>query len=98
MVTPAIVLEGASIRVALRRSWALVSGDALRVFAVIVITIVLATVFQVVIAGMLQPLPDAFDLYVANVISSAVSIPFVALAWTIMYFELKLNKEFGVGS
>ena len=93
MATPAIVLENASISAALRRSWALVSGNALSVFAVIVITIVLATAFSVVIGAILQPLPNVFDVYIANVISSAVSVPFVALAWTIMYFELKLNED-----
>ncbi|MCY4086984.1 MAG: hypothetical protein OXG37_08940 [Actinomycetia bacterium] len=98
LATAVVVLEGASIRTALQRSWALVSGNALRVFAVIVITIVLAAVVSVVVAAILRPLPDVVDVYVANVVASSVSVPFVALAWTIMYFELKLNEEFAAGS
>lgn len=90
MATPAIVIEGKSVTEALSRSWSLVRGDALRVFAVIAITVVLAAVFSTVIGALLQPLPDAIDGYVASVVASAISVPFVALAWTVMYFELRL--------
>ena len=93
MVAPAIVLEQKSVHDALRRSWQLVKPDAFRVFAVIVITIVLATIVSTIIRAVLQPLPDSVDSYVATVIADAVSVPFVALAWTVMYFELKINSE-----
>jgi hypothetical protein len=33
-------------------------------------------------------LPDGVDDFVANVISNTVVVPFVAVAWTIMYFAL----------
>ena len=93
MVAPAIVLEQRSITDALRRSWQLVRPDVFRVFAVIVITIVLATIVSTIIGALLQPLPDAVDTYIATVIADAVCVPFVALAWTVMYFELKLSNE-----
>ncbi len=93
MVTPAIILEEKGVGDAFRRSWQLVRGNALRVFVVIVITIVLAAIFNTVIAALLQPLPDAVDRYVASVVANAISVPFVALAWTVMYFELRLNER-----
>ena len=93
MVTPAIVLEHRDIRGALHRSKDLVSGDGLRVFIVIVITIVLAAVFAVVIRAALQPLPDLVGFYLATVVANSVSVPFVALTWTVMYFQLKRKKD-----
>ena len=93
MTAPAIVLERKSIRGALARSWELVKPDALRVFAVIAITVLVATAISTVIRALLRPLPDAIDTYVATVVASAVVVPYVLLVWTVMYFELKLNSE-----
>lgn len=93
MVTPAIVLENKSISDAFARSWQLVKGDGLNVFAVILITVVLATVVSTVIGSVLQPLPDGVRAYLVTVVADAITVPFVALAWTVMYFELRLNRD-----
>jgi membrane-anchored glycerophosphoryl diester phosphodiesterase (GDPDase) len=93
MVTPAIVLEKRGVRDALRRSWRLVRGDALRVFVVIVVTVVAATLISVVTTQLLGPLPDGVDNFVATVLANAITVPFVALTWTVMYFELRLNRD-----
>ena len=93
MVTPAIVLENRDVRGGLRRSWQLVKGDALRVFVVIVVTIVTATLISVVTTQLLAPLPDRVDNFVATVLANGITVPFVALTWTVMYFELRLNRD-----
>ncbi len=95
LVAPAVVLEERGVIESLGRSWRLVKSDLLRVVAVVVITIALAIVFSVVIVSLLQPLPSPVDSYVATVIADAISAPFVALAWTVMYFDLRLAKDPG---
>ncbi|MFQ5426668.1 MAG: hypothetical protein ACE5EV_06285 [Gaiellales bacterium] len=91
MITPAIVLESRGMNEAFRRSIDLVSGDGLRVF--IAITVILAAIFAVTIRAILSPLPDLVGVYVATVVANSISVPFVALSWTVMYFELRLNKD-----
>ena len=91
-VTPAVVLEHKGVRAAFSRSLQLVRGDGLRVFAIIALTTVFSTIVAVTIQAMLAPLPDFLDIYFAGVVANAIVMPFVALAWTITYFDLKLNK------
>ncbi len=92
-VTPAVVLEGKGVLEAFGRSFQLVRGDGLRVFAIIAITTIFSTIIATVIRALLTPLPRFFDLYLAGVIANSVVMPFVALSWTITYFDLKLNKD-----
>lgn len=95
LAAPAVVLEKRAVIESLGRSWRLVKSDLLRVLAIVVITIGLAIVFSVVIVSILAPLPDAVDSYIATVVANAVSAPFVTLAWTVMFFELRLAKDPG---
>jgi hypothetical protein len=44
------------------------------------------------IAAILSPLPAFVDVYVAGVIANSVTIPFVALAWTLAYYDLRALK------
>mgnify|MGYP000601392342 CR=1 FL=1 len=92
-IIPAIVVERRGVLEAFRRSQELVSGSALRVFAIIVITVLVASIVANVIALALSPLPRYVDLYVASVIANAVTMPYVAVAWTVMFFELRRAKE-----
>ena len=92
LITPAIVLEGTSVGAAFRRSAQLVRGNALRVFAVIVITVIFSTVVGLVVTSLLQSVGGAFGYYLAAVAANAVTIPFVALAWTEMYFALRSGR------
>ena len=89
LLTPAIVLEGCGVGAALRRSRQLVRGNVLPAFGVIVITIVLTFAVSLVITGLLAPVGGAFGVYLAAVVANGVTIPFVALAWTEMYFTLR---------
>jgi hypothetical protein len=92
LVMPAAVLERKGVFASISRSQQLVHGDFLRVFGVVAITVVLSTVVNVMIVALLTPLPEFFDLYVSGVIANSVTVPFVALAWTLMYYELKAVK------
>jgi hypothetical protein len=92
-IIPAIVVERRGVLEAFRRSQELVSGNALRVFAIIVITVLIGSIVANVIALALSPLPRYVDLYVASVIANAVTMPYVAVAWTVMFFELRRAKE-----
>jgi hypothetical protein len=92
-VVPMVVLEGRGVAESFRRSYSLVKGDAWRVLAIIVLTMVFAAIIGLVVSALFVPLPDAAGWYLASVISNAVVIPFVTLAWVLTYFDLKLNKE-----
>jgi hypothetical protein len=92
LTVPAVVIETRGVIDAFKRSMRLVSGDALRVFAVILITVALATIIAYTILILLSPLPEFFDVYVAGVVANAITMPFVALSWTLMFFDLRLNK------
>jgi hypothetical protein len=90
---PAIVLERRGMLECFRRSQYLVSGNFLKVLVVIVLTIAVATIVATVILTVLSPLPRYVDVYVAGVIANSITMPFVAVAWTIMFFELRAAKE-----
>jgi hypothetical protein len=92
-IVPAIVVERTGVLEAFRRSQSLVSGDALRVFAIIVITVLIGSIVANMIALALSPLPRYVDLYIASVIANAVTMPYVAVAWTVMFFELRRARE-----
>lgn len=92
VVTPAVVLERKGVVAALSRSQRLVAGTFLPVFAVVFLTVALATIVGVVIVAVLSPLPAIVDYYIAGVIANSVTIPFVALAWTLMFYDLRAVK------
>jgi hypothetical protein len=92
-IIPAIVVERTGVLGAFRRSQELVTGNGLRVFAIIVITVLIGSIVANVIAIALSPLPRYVDLYVASVVANAVTMPYVAVAWTVMFFELRRRKE-----
>jgi hypothetical protein len=91
-VTPAIVLEGRGVVDAMRRSQQLVSGDLWRVLAVVAITIVFVDIAQFVIRSIFGFLPLLWSVFVGGIVANSLLMPLVALAWTIVYFDLRLNK------
>lgn len=90
---PAIVLEGHGITDCFRRSMFLVQGNFLKVLGVIVVTILFSTIVATVILAILSPLPEYVDVYIAGVVANSVTMPFVAVSWTVMFFELRTVKE-----
>lgn len=92
-VTPAVVLERRGVLESFGRSYRLVKGDGLRVFAIIALTTIFSTIVATVIRAILTPLPRFFDIYLSGVVANSLVMPFVALAWTVTYFDLRLNKD-----
>lgn len=92
VTVPAVILENRGVVDAFRRSMRLVSGDAWRVFAIVLITVAFATIIATVIIVVLSPLPRFFDIYVSGVVANSITMPFVALAWTVMFYDLRAAK------
>lgn len=88
LIVPAIVIEGKSAGESFGRSRELVKGNGWSVFGVIVITIGAVIVGGIIVSILTFWLPDGVDDFVRSLISNSIIIPFVACAWTLMYFAL----------
>jgi hypothetical protein len=93
VIVPAIVIEGKSAGESFGRSRELVSGYGWNVFGVIIITVAAVIVASIIVGIATFWLPDGVDSFVSDVISNTIVVPFVAVAWTIMYFTLVRLKE-----
>ena len=89
LVLPVIVLERAQVLKAFGRSRELVRGNGWSVFGLIVLTIVLVIAASIVIAIVLFWLPNEVQSYITDVVANTLTAPFVALAWTLMYYRLR---------
>ena len=92
LIVPAIVIEGKSAGESFGRSRELVSGNGWNVFGVIVITIAAVIVASIIVGLATFWLPDDVDSFVSDLISNTVVVPFVACAWTLMYFALAQGR------
>lgn len=92
-VVPAVVLERKGVLEAIKRSQRLASGDVLRIVVIIVISVLVTNVVAAVITALLGALPRFVDVYVAGVVANSITVPLVALVWSLIYFDLRLNKE-----
>lgn len=93
LIIPVIVLEGRSAGESFGRSRELVRGNGWNVFGVIVITFVALIIASIIVGLATFWLPNGFDRFVQDVISNTVVVPFVAVAWTMMYFALVRPEE-----
>ena len=92
LIVPSIVLEGKSAGESFGRSRELVKGNGWSVFGVIVITIATVIVAGIIVSLLTFWLPDDVDTFVSDVISNTLIAPFVAVAWTLMYFALAQGR------
>jgi hypothetical protein len=92
LIIPVVVLERMPAGAAFSRSRELVRGYGWKVFGVIVLTILLLLAFEIVLAIVLFPLADWLQSFVSNVVSGALTTPFIALMWTLLYFRLLQAK------
>jgi hypothetical protein len=89
LIIPTIVLEGKPAMESFGRSRELVRGNGWNVFGVIVLTIVIVIAIGIVISLILLWIPgDELRTFVQNVVQNTLAYPFMALAWTLMYFAL----------
>jgi hypothetical protein len=97
VIVPVVVLERVAAMDSFGRSRELVRGYGWNVFGVIILTVlillVFAIVFAIVAAILLNWLPDELKSFVQTLVVDTLTAPFLALAWTLMYFRLRRLKE-----
>jgi hypothetical protein len=93
LIVPTIMLEGRSVTGAFGRSRALVRGNGLSMFRLIVLTLLVLLGVSVALDLVLAPLDDALQGYVSDVASNTLTAPFVALAFTLAYYRLSGASE-----
>lgn len=93
MIVPVIVLEGRGAGDSFSRSWELVRGHGWPVFGVIVITVIGSGIANGIIEALFVFLPDFFQSWIGGLIADSLTTPFVALAWTVMYYRLSAPAE-----
>lgn len=93
LIIPVIVLEERRAGEAFSRSRELVRGHGWGVFGLIVLTILLVIAFNIVLGIVLLPVADWLRSLLSNIISGTLVTPFVAVAWTLLYFRLRGAKE-----
>jgi hypothetical protein len=89
VIIPVIVLENRAIMEAFGRSRELVRGNGWNVFGLIVIGFLILLAAGIVLGILLFWLPGDFGGFLRSVISNTITVPFVALALTILYFRLR---------
>jgi hypothetical protein len=92
LIVPIIMLERRGVIAALDRSSELVKGHGWSVLGVIALTVVILIGVAIAISVALSPLNNDIQAPIGNLVSSTITAPFVALAWTLTYFALRDSK------
>lgn len=93
VLVPVIVLENRSAFESFGRSMELVRGYGWPVFSLIFLTFLISFAFGSVLHTLLSPLNDSLQRFLADLVSGAVVVPFMALIWTLLYFRLRDAKS-----
>jgi hypothetical protein len=89
VIVPAIMLEGCGVSASFARSQELVRGYGWSVFGVIALTI-LIYLGVAILFGVLRDILDSEWAGLAlNIVLQTITAPFLALAWTTTYYELR---------
>jgi hypothetical protein len=89
LIVPVIVLENRSIGESFSRSRELVRGQGWSVFGVVVISAILSAIASGLIQAIFSFLNSFLRYWIGGTIASAIVGPFIAIALTVMYFELR---------
>jgi hypothetical protein len=92
VVAPVTVLERPGVFAAFSRSWELVKGNGWQVFGVIVMFILIFIAIGIVLAIIGAILGDAGEV-ILGYVGSVITAPLVALAASVLYFDLKEIRE-----
>ncbi len=95
LLVPVIVLENRGLFASLDRSSQLVRGYGWSVLGVILLTVLILIGVAIAVGAALSPLDQDIQGPLGNLISSTLTSPFAALAWTLTYFELRGLEETG---
>ena len=93
LAVPVIMLEERGVFGGLDRSGEIVRGHFWPVLGVIVLTLLVLIGAGIAISAVLTPLPNGVQGLAAQLVSSTLTAPFAALAWTLMYYELRGAPE-----
>ena len=94
VIVPAIVLENRSAGESFSRSSALTAGHRWAVLGVALVTLIASAVIgNILVTIFVAILPDFFGVWLGSFVAHCVTTPFLALAWTVMYFELRRAAE-----
>lgn len=89
VIVPAIMLENCGVTGSFGRSQELVRGYGWSVFGVIVLTLLIFIGVSIAVAVARNAVGGDWAGFVVNIIGEAITAPFLALAWTITYYELR---------
>ena len=89
LIAPVIVLERRGVIEAFGRSRELVRGHGWNVFGTIVIGVLINIAAGIVVTLVLIWLPGDLRDFLSTLISNTIIAPFIAAAWTLMYFRLR---------
>lgn len=90
LVTPVVVLEPHAGIPALERSSSLVRGHWWRVFWIILVSAVMSGIATAIIGAILRAvLSGFFEAWLSAAIPNALTTPFLALSWTLVYFHVR---------
>ena len=94
LISPVIVLEGKRAIESFGRSRELVRGQGWSVFAVVILAVLISFAIGIVVSISLVWLPEEAASFFGGLINGTLTAPFVALAWTLVFFRLKdLRQE-----
>jgi hypothetical protein len=97
LIVPSIVIEGKSAGESFGRSNELTDGHRWTVLWIALITFLASAVIgNIVISIFVAILPDFLGVWLGSVVAHCVTTPFLALAWTVMYFDLRRAAEAAV--
>jgi hypothetical protein len=89
LIVPAIMLEDRGVSASFARSQDLVRGYGWSVFGVIVLTALIFIGVGIVFAILDGVFDSPWISFALNVVLQTITAPFLALAWTITYYELR---------
>jgi hypothetical protein len=93
LIVPAIMLENRGVFESFGRSRQLVSGHGWSVFGVIVLTVAILIAVNIGLSLVEAAFDSRWLNLLSDIASQTATAPFLALAWTITYFELRAIKE-----
>jgi hypothetical protein len=89
LISPVIVLEGKSVGEAFSRSRELVRGHGWTVFGIVIISVLAVAIASGLIQAIFSFLGPFLRYWIGGSIASAIVDPFLAVALTLTYFELR---------
>jgi hypothetical protein len=95
LIVPVIVLEGKQVGEAFTRSRELVRGNGWTVFGIVVITAIGSAIASGIIQSIFAFLGLFLRYWIGGTIASAIVGPFIAVALTLTYFELRQREAGG---